>query len=270
MVIEGAGETVIIDPSVTVVAKGGAHLPIDAVINSHGHEDHVAGNGLFSSARVHMHQDDLLAAHSLDGLMTIYGFEGQARADFEQVVLNEFSYVARPDAVGFVDGHVWDLGGVTIEAVHLPGHTRGHCGFRVSDGVFFLSDIDLTGFGPYYGDAWSSLEQFEDSLRQVRDEEADFYVTFHHKGIIEGRSMFLELIDGFHAVIDKRHQAMLDFLAEPRTLNHLAEHRFVYRTHVEGSHILGIERRTADMHVERMLRRGEAAEVEPGLFRRIP
>jgi glyoxylase-like metal-dependent hydrolase (beta-lactamase superfamily II) len=135
MVIEGAGETVIIDPSVTVVAKGGAHLPIDAVINSHGHEDHVAGNGLFATARVHMHQDDLLAAHSLDGLLTIYGFEGQARTDFEQVVLNEFSYVARPDAVGFVDGHVWDLGGVTVEAVHLPGHTRGHSGFRVSDGV---------------------------------------------------------------------------------------------------------------------------------------
>ena len=269
MVIEGAGETVIIDPSVTVVAKGGAHLPIDAVINSHGHEDHVAGNGLFANARVHMHHDDLLAAHSIDGLMTIYGFEGEARTDFEQVVLEEFSYVARPDATGFLDGHVWDLGGVTVEAVHLPGHTRGHSGFRVSDGVFFLSDIDLTGFGPYYGDAWSSLEQFEDSLRKVRDEEADFYVTFHHKGIIEGRAAFLELVDGFHAVIDRRHQAMLDFLAEPRTLDQLAEHRFVYRPHVEGTHIPSIERRTAGMHVEQMVRRGEALEVETGRFRRI-
>ena len=65
--------------------------------------------------------------------------------------------------------------------MHLPGHTRGHSGFRM-DGVFFLSDIDLTGFGPYYGDVWSDLEDFEASLAKVRDEEADFYVTFHHKG----------------------------------------------------------------------------------------
>ena len=41
VVVRGAGETVIIDPSVTVVEKGGAGMPVDAVINSHGHEDHV-------------------------------------------------------------------------------------------------------------------------------------------------------------------------------------------------------------------------------------
>ena len=199
LVVEGTGETVIIDPSVSVVARGGAHLPIDAVINSHGHEDHVAGNGLFDTARVHIHHDDLRAAQHLDGLMEIYGFEGQARDDFAKVCLEEFSYAPRPDAEGFGDGHRWDLGGVSIEAVHLPGHTFGHSGFRIDDGVFFLSDIDLTGFGPYYGDAWSSLEQFEASLRQVRDEEADFYVTFHHKGVIEGRETFITMVDDFAA-----------------------------------------------------------------------
>ena len=269
LVIEGSGEVVIIDPSVAVVAKGGAHLPIDAVINSHGHEDHVAGNGLFADARVHIHHQDLLAARSLDGLMAIYGFEGQAKTDFEQVVLNDFSYVARPDAEPFGHGHRWELGGIDVEAVHLPGHTRGHCGFRISDGVFFLSDIDLTGFGPYYGDAWSSLEQFEDSLRLVRDEEADFYVTFHHKGVIEGRAAFVELVDGFAAVIGRRHESMLSYLTEPRSLDELAQHRFVYRPHVEGSHIETIERRTASLHVDRMLVRGEAAEIDRGRFQRL-
>ena len=41
----GAGEAVVIDPSVTVVAMGGAPAAVDAVINSHSHEDHIAGNG---------------------------------------------------------------------------------------------------------------------------------------------------------------------------------------------------------------------------------
>ncbi len=265
---EGASETVIIGPSVTVVARGGAPTAVDAVINSHGHEDHLAGNGLFARSRVHIHRDDLLAAHSLEGMLDIYGMDGQRREEFGAQILDEFSYEPRPDAAGFDDGHVFDLGGgVRIEALHLPGHTRGHCGLLIGD-VFFLSDIDLTGFGPYYGDAWSDLEQFEASIAKAREVEAEWYVTFHHKGIIQGRDTYLDLIDGFGAVIGRRHQQMLEFLAEPRTLADMVEHRFVYRPHVEMVIVDAVETRTAELHLQRMLRRGEATEVEPGRFRR--
>ena len=269
VLVRGAGETVLIDPSVTVVEKGGAPVPVDAVLNSHAHEDHMAGNGLFPAARVHVHREDLLGVRDVEGLMDVYGLPGQTRRDFTQVVLDQFYFTPRPDAEGFSDGHVFDLGGVTVEAVHLPGHTRGHSGFRISDGVFFLSDIDLTGFGPYYGDAWSDLEDFEASLVQVRDEDADYYVTFHHKGVIEGRPTFVKMVDDFRAVIDRRHQAMLDHLAEPRTVDDMVEHRFVYRPHVEHSFTDAVEWRTAQLHVQRMLARGEAAEVESGRFQRI-
>jgi glyoxylase-like metal-dependent hydrolase (beta-lactamase superfamily II) len=266
LLVRGAGETIVIDPSVTVAARGGAPAPVDAVINSHAHEDHLAGNATFPGARVHIHDDDLPGAQSMDGLMAVYGLTGTARAAFEQVVLEEFHYAPRPDAQGFTDGHVFDLGGgVTVEAVHLPGHTRGHSGFRM-DGVFFLSDIDLTGFGPYYGDVWSDLEDFEASLAKVRNEEADYFVTFHHKGVIEGRTAFLELLDAFTAVIARRHDAMLAFLSEPRTIDEMREHRFIYRRHVAMPFVESVERRSAELHVARMLRRGEAVEVEPGRF----
>ncbi|MFW2336012.1 MBL fold metallo-hydrolase [Ilumatobacter sp.] len=266
LLVRGDGEAVIIDPSVDVVARGGAPVAIDAVINSHSHEDHMPGNGFFADARVHIHHDDLPGARSLDGLMDVYGLDGQARDDFARQIVEEFHYTPRPDAAGFGDGHVWDLGHTRVEAVHLPGHTRGHSGFRVSGGVFFLSDIDLTGFGPYYGDVWSDLEQFEESLDQVRDEDADVYVTFHHKGIIHGREAYLELIDAFRAVIPRRHEAMLEFLAEPRTIDHMVAHRFIYRPHVDHVFADSVERRSAEMHVQRMLRRGEAVEVEPGRY----
>jgi glyoxylase-like metal-dependent hydrolase (beta-lactamase superfamily II) len=268
LLVRGASEVVLIDPSVTVVARGGAPLRVDAIVNSHSHEDHMAGNGLFADARVHIHDDDLRGARSMDGLMEVYGLTGDARTAFEKVVLDEFHYTPRPDAEGFGDGHVFDLGGgVTVEAVHLPGHTRGHSGFRM-DGVFFLSDIDLTGFGPYYGDVWSDLEDFEASLAKVRDEEADFYVTFHHKGMIEGRQTFVELVDAFAAVIGRRHEAMLEFLAEPHSIDDMRAHRFVYRPHVAMPFVESVEARSADLHVQRMLRRGEAVEVEPGRYRR--
>ncbi|MDG1265738.1 MAG: MBL fold metallo-hydrolase, partial [Ilumatobacter sp.] len=254
-------------PSVDVVGRGGAPAPVDAVINSHSHEDHLAGNGLFADARVHVHDADLPGVMSMAGLMAVYGLEGETRREFEQTVLDEFHFTPRPDAHGFTDGHVFDLGGgVHVEAVHLPGHTRGHSGFRV-DNTFFLSDIDLTGFGPYYGDVWSDLDNFEESLVKVRNEEADFYVTFHHKGVIEGRDNFLELLDGFHAVIGRRHDAMLDYLTEPHTIADMVEHRFIYRPHVEMTFVDSVERRSAEMHVARMIRQGEASEIEPDFFR---
>jgi glyoxylase-like metal-dependent hydrolase (beta-lactamase superfamily II) len=261
VLVHGGAETVIIDPSTTVVANGGAPLPVDAVLNSHGHEDHMAGNGFFADARVHIHEADLLAARSLDGLLEVYGF-GAEKAEMGAHFIEEFHYADRPDATGFRDGDVFDLGGVTVEAVHLPGHTRGHSGFRISGGVFFLSDIDLTGFGPYYGDLWSDLDDFEASLRQIREEDADFYVTFHHKGVIEGRSRFLEMIDAFADVIPRRHSAMLDFLSEPRTIEEMVAHRFIYRSHVDGSLADRTERRSAELHVARMVERGEAAWVD--------
>lgn len=269
ILVHGDGETVIIDPSVSVVERGGAPLPVDAVLNSHGHEDHVAGNGLFADARVHVHDEDVHAARSLEGLMAIYGYDPESSADFADHIVTDFHYVARPDAIGFGDGHVWELGGVDVEAVHLPGHTRGHSGFRIDGGrVFFLADIDLTGFGPYYGDVWSDLDQFEESLIAVREEQAEHYVTFHHKGVVTGREQFVELLDDFHAVIGRRHAAMLDYLTEPRTIEEMVSHRFVYRPHVDLSFADSVERRTAELHVQRMLDRDEANEVEPGRYQR--
>lgn len=266
VLVAGRAETVLIDPSVTVVARGGAPAPVDAVLNSHSHEDHIAGNGLYAHARIHVHEADHPGVASLEGLLDVYGLAEPARSTFSTTILESFHFTPRPDAHGFADGHVFDLGGLRVEAVHLPGHTRGHSGFRIDGGVFFLSDIDLTGFGPYYGDAWSDLDDFEASLALVRQEDAGHYVTFHHKGVIEGRDRFLELLDAFSAVIPRRHEAYLAHLSEPRSVEDLVARRFIYRPHVQHTFADAVERRSAELHLARMLRRGEAVEAEPGRY----
>jgi len=93
---------------------------------------------------------------------------------WRQVVVEQFHLTPRPDPTPFLDGDVFDLGGgVRIRVIHAPGHTRGHSFFHVEpDDVLYLGDVALSSFGPYYGDAWSSLNDFERRLADARTPEA--------------------------------------------------------------------------------------------------
>ena len=270
LLVRGAEETAIIDPSLAVVARSAPDRPrADRVLGSHCHEDHVAGNHLYPKASWHLHEADAPGLRSLEGMLAIYGMSGAAAAAFGEAVVRDFHWTARPDVETFVDGAVFDLGGgCRVRAVHTPGHTRGHCVFAIEpDDVLYLGDIELTSFGPYYGDAWSSLEDFERSLDLVRGLEARWYATFHHVGVLEGRAAFLDRLDRFAAVIAVRERRLLDFLTEPHSLDDVVRHRFVYRPGDAIPWADDVERRSMGQHLARLQSAGRVAEVEPGLYR---
>ncbi len=266
LLVEGSEESLLIDPSLSLVGRD--LLPrIDRVINSHCHEDHIAGNHLFPGAPWHVHGLDRIGFESIDGMMEIYGYDGAAADYFRGALLEKFHYVPRPDAISFADGDSFDLGGVTVRVVHAPGHTRGHCCFAIEpDWVFYLGDIDLTSFGPYYGDAWSSLSDFERTLAEVRRIDARHYATFHHIGVVEGRETFRERLDRFAAVIATRTSRLVEYLAVPRTLEEIVAHRFVYRPGDPVSYADPIERRSMGQHLERLVGEGRVREVEAGRY----
>ncbi len=267
VVIRGTEATAIIDPSQSLVA-GPTPAGVDVVLNSHVHEDHFAGNFLFPEAAVQVHERDLLGLRSLEGLLTVYGMSPDVELEWRDVLLRDFHYTPRPDALGFVDGHTIDLGGTGVRALHLPGHTRGHCGFLIEpEGVAYFGDIDLTGFGPYYGDAWSSLDEFEASLKRCAEVDARWFATFHHQGVIDGRESFLEMLDEFAAVIGRRDERLLEFLGEPHTLDDIVAYRFVYRDTVDLPWVDYVERRMMSQHLDRLVASDRVTEVEPGRYR---
>jgi glyoxylase-like metal-dependent hydrolase (beta-lactamase superfamily II) len=268
LLVRGADETVIVDPSLGVIPRR-ARLPrVDRVLNSHCHEDHVAGNHLFPDVPWHLHEADLPGIRSLEGFLGIFGYEGAVGSDWARALALQFHFTPRADALGFRDGDVFELGGgVRIRVIHTPGHTRGHCAFWVEpDELLYLGDIDLSSFGPYYGDAWSDLEDFERSLELVGKIEARWYATFHHIGVLEGRAAFRERLARFAAVIGSREERLLAYLSEPHDLAEIAAHRFVYRPADPVPFAEPVERRSMAQHLARLLRQGRVREVEAGRF----
>lgn len=271
LVVRGTDETILIDPSLAVHERGGVPAAVDRVLVSHAHEDHLAALHLYADRPVHAHELDAEGVRTLDGLLAIYGLDAAAEAAFRVDLVEEFNIVGHGDVSPFADGDRFDLGGGrSITVVHLPGHTAGHSGFLVEpDGFFFIADVDLTGFGPYYGDATSSLDGFRHSLERCREVDARWYCTFHHKGLVEGRQPFLAQLSEFSDVLSRREDALLAFLAAPRQLDEIVAHRFVYRPHVDSVFVDTVERRTAIQHLELLVPAGRVAEVEPGRFQAV-
>jgi glyoxylase-like metal-dependent hydrolase (beta-lactamase superfamily II) len=268
VVVRGTEESLVIDPCLGLIPRQLRLPAVDRVVTSHCHEDHIAGNHLFPEVPWHLHQADAPGMRSLDDFMAIYGFDDEAvdRA-FRPLVLEQFHFTPRADVATFRDGDIFELGGCRVRVIHTPGHTRGHCAFHIEpDDVLYLGDIDLSSFGPYYGDAWSDLEAFEDSLAKVREIDARHYVTFHHVGVLDDPRAFRERLDRFAAVIQQRETRLLAFLRDPHSLEEIAEHRFVYRAGDPVPFLACVERRSMGQHLERLVREGGVRETEPGRY----
>src|SRR5690242_1301343 len=81
----------------------------DIVILGHVHEDHMAALHRLPKAPVHVHEADLAAAQSWEGLRAAYGSDESYVDEMLAKFKRDFFYVPRPAAIGYSDGAVWDL-----------------------------------------------------------------------------------------------------------------------------------------------------------------
>jgi hydroxyacylglutathione hydrolase len=92
------------------------------VVNSHAHPDHAGGNDVFE--HVHIHKDELEALRyftSEEIMLSTY--ENFVKTPMPDHLLSENKTPA--EMLTIEEGFEFDLGGRTLEVLHIPGHSGG-------------------------------------------------------------------------------------------------------------------------------------------------
>lgn len=268
LTLKGSEGQVCFDIPLCARARPGLIAQSDFCILGHAHEDHLCGFDLLGPKPLYAPRQDLARVISLEGLCDSIAISGPERDELYRRFVDEFHIVARPDAIPYDDGHVWDLGDVKVRAIHAPGHTPGHSILMIEPhGIALIGDIDLTGFGPFYGDRDASLAQFRATLALVRDLDAKAWVSFHHKGGYLDRDRFLADLERYEAVFQKRENLILARLdAGASNLDALASPRWLFPQSYASPGIDAIERHMMKEHLDEMVGQGRLILSEDGTY----
>jgi len=233
---------------------------IDVIILSHYHEDHFWFSYLFPDAEIWMPELDAPALENLDALLDAYRLHGAWREDWHKVMLEKYHYHERKKSRLLREGDVVSFGKNKMKVLHTPGHTQGHSCFHFPEqGVFFLADIDLSKFGPWYGDLGSDIDEFIASIKRVAEIDCNTFVV-SHEGPMYASNIRKEA-EAYLSVIEERDRKLKDFLKEPRTLDEIVNARLVYRKPREPKSFFDFgEWALMTKHLERMIKSGEVIQ----------
>jgi hydroxyacylglutathione hydrolase len=172
-VMEGA----IIDPGwhdkdmLKTVAE--TKVDVKYVINTHGHADHIAGNGDFAAPVIIHRLDEACLTDPVKNLSLFSGL----------------SFTGLKAGRTVEDGDLIRVGNIELEVLHTPGHTPGGISLKCAAGVFSGDTLFFEGIGRTDlagGDLAEILESIEKKLMCLPDNLPVF--PGHGKGTTIGEA----------------------------------------------------------------------------------
>jgi glyoxylase-like metal-dependent hydrolase (beta-lactamase superfamily II) len=237
-------------------------IAIDTVILSHCHPDHTSGTWL-----VHESTGALIAApgQSADAIGSMDRLAkklvGNDLADeWCSTYLPAIGYRDFSPGRTYSDGDEFFSGTVSLKAVHAPGHIDDHyCLWEPEKKILFGFDIDLSPFGPWYGNDESDTGFFMQSIESVIHLPFETYVSSHAKPM--SRTHALKRLAAYASVIEERDRLILGLL--PRGKNFSADditwlspiYGCLYREKMDRVLFYG-ESRMVMKHLERLAEKG--------------
>lgn len=238
--------------------------PIDIIVNTHFHEDHILNNYHFPQAEVWMHTLDAPGSRSLDTFLEYYGFSDFGGEQLGQEFIDLIDLHASPVHRELGDGENLDFGHIQLRVIHTPGHTPGHCVFfEEKTGLLFSSDIDLSGFGPWYAHRCSNIDDFILSIQRCIDLKPQIIVS-SHKGIITDD--IPARLQRYVEVIYSKEEQIIKALQSPQTIEQLADRQIIYGEHNTLTPLLmWFEKMAVAQHLQR-LKGHDVVEMSEGIY----
>ena len=258
--ITGEKARIVIDPACSLdkLTSLRDNEGVDAVWLSHWHEDHIRYLNLFARCPLWISERDFPPLTDIDIMMDWYAMgEESQRAYWKKTMLEEFNFQPRRQAHFIEDDKNIDLGSLTVQVIATPGHTPGHLSFFFpEEEILFLGDYDLTTFGPWYGDAQSSIEDTITSIHKLQAIPACRWITSHNTGLFEENPG--QLWADYENIIFQRNEKVLAFLRKSRTMEMIASAWLMYGKPREPKEFFEFnERILVGKHLEYLLQHGK-------------
>lgn len=162
---------------VSAVVRGMVDLPL-TVLLTHSHYDHVGGAYFFDEVGIAAQDDgewDAERALALEAYPKLV-----KRGEFVADVPFGPRDGCAPRVSHVSEGDVLDLGGLTIEAVALPGHTPGSMGYLVRERRVLLSGDAVTPVMCLFFERSLGIDAYRTTLAKMSELPFDSFYTGHH------------------------------------------------------------------------------------------
>jgi glyoxylase-like metal-dependent hydrolase (beta-lactamase superfamily II) len=242
-------------------------------ILSHFHQDHVREIRALPMAEAAVHESEAEALADWRKYVPLVFFPDESQQDIDEWLQTQIDLV-KPEQWHFRVGRKLrdkdeiSLGRMRLQVIHTPGHTLGHCCFWFPEPeILFSGDIDLSDFGPWYGNACSNLADFVNSLDKLKPYNPKLVITAHEAGVVKEED-FHSRLARYKEVIFTREQKILDALSSPNTLEEVVDLGTIYGDYLRQARDLRpIERRMVIHHLRWLEQKG-MAKCENGIWRR--
>ena len=191
------------------------HKEVDLVILSHSHLDHAGGIYEFQDLPIYMnHEDIVLGNRDNTRKRRSDMFAREGSVDDPDLIMPNIDFNI---TIPLNDKDVLDLGGLSLEAIHTPGHTHGMTMilFRELRTILFG---DGCGVGVLiYNDDSTSIEEYLESLLKVKEREDDYdYIIRNHGTCCSEKDLLDNVIECCRDILDGNddHADVYDALPE--------------------------------------------------------
>lgn len=235
-------------------------LGIDLLILTHCHIDHRLTRMEIADVPVWCHEKEKVYFQDRDYFFTAMGFK---RSGLDLNGLFDFAHGMFETEIDhqLTDGERIELGGITLETIHTPGHTPGHMAFFIPEhGLLFSGDIDLTSFGPFYGHDFADINDLLVSIKKLRQVKTNMVISGHAGPFKEDLPARFK---NYAEVIHTRDRLLLKTLEQAKSIEDFKGSHLFYKAYPDFPDLIRwFELVHIEKHLARLAAMGKARQED--------